>query len=113
MPTTERTPHPGETNGLHDPRAYHDTVTAQIARRVDWTTPGLRITRLRLISDRGWPTWDVSYCHGDLNGEPVDVALPFDVLPKGRVSAVIIEHAKASGVYAKGLGILDAISTLH
>jgi hypothetical protein len=103
---------PTETNGLIDAAAYHRTVTDRMTRTVPWTEPGLRITRLRLLSDPGHPVWDVSYVHGQLGDEPVRVAVPFDHLPKGRVSPTIVAHARADGIYAKGLGILDAISTL-
>lgn len=110
--TTTSTPYPNESNGLIDPAAYHDTITRQITRTVPWSTPGLRVTRLRLLGERGHPTWDVSYCHGDLHGEPVNVSLPFDTLPRRGTMRAIIDHAKRDGVYAKRLGILDAVSAL-
>ena len=103
-----------ETQGLENARGYHaDRHAQEHIPLVDWTTKGLRITRLRLLSDPGYPAWDVSYCHGILNGKHVDVQLPFSQLPKGRVSAFIVANAKKDGVFAKGLGILDAISTLN
>jgi hypothetical protein len=76
---------------------------------VDWNDEDLdKIVRLRLLSDPGYPVWDVSYCWGRLkDGTPVRVELPFDQLSKGRVKAEIIAHAKAEGVYAKGLGLFD------
>lgn len=83
---------------------------------VDWTDPNLkRVTRLRLLSDPGFPMWDVSYCFGEMkDGRCVRVQLPFDQLPKGgRLQRTIIEYAKRDKVYAKGLGILQAISTLN
>lgn len=104
------TPYPHETGTL--PEGYHDAVTAKIERSVPWTTPGLRITRLRLLTDRDFPAWDVSYCHGFLDGDPVRVELPFHQLPKRRTRSAILEHAKRDGVYAKGLGVFDAISQL-
>lgn len=100
-----------ETNPVT--REYHEERHKNgPLRRVDWTEKGLRITRLRLLSDPGFPFWDVSYCHGILDGEHVDVQLPFDQLPKRAVSKTIVEHAKRDGVYARGIGILDNISTL-
>lgn len=103
-------------------------------RQVDWTHPGLKITRLRLLSDPGFPFWDVSYCYGMLGDEPVRVSLPFSQLRK-RITHVrdpfskrlerlakptapslaeqIIAYAKKDKLYAKGLGILDCISTLN
>lgn len=80
---------------------------------VEWTDPQLaRVTRLRLLSDPGFPVWDVSYCFGQLkNGAHVRVSLPFDQLPKGGITRAIIAYAKRDRVYAKGLGVLSAIST--
>lgn len=103
--------YPGETGGLTDAKAYH-AVDRSI--NVYWTDSRLaRITRLRLLSDPGFPAWDVSYCHGELkDGTPCTVTLPFDQLRKRHVNADIIAWAKKEGVYAKGLGVFDAISTL-
>ena len=105
--------HIDERNGLTNPAEYHAHVTNRIERSVHWTHPGLRIDRLRLLSDRGHPEWDVSYCHGFIGDEPVRVTLPFDRLPKRQWSRAIVEHAQRDGVFAKGLGIFDAISTLQ
>lgn len=81
---------------------------------VDWTDPKLaRIVRLRLLTDPGYPEWDVSYCVGILkNGTAVHVTLPFDQLPRKHMRRAIVLHAKRDGVYAAGLRIFDAISTL-
>lgn len=109
-----------ETGGLTNAREYHEERHQQEGgiRRVDWTEPKLRVTRLRLISDPGFPFWDVSYCHGiithdDGRKEHVDVDLPFSQLPKRRMMGALIHYAKRDRVYAKGLGVLDAISTLN
>lgn len=87
---------------------------------VEWTDKRLaKITRLRLISDVGFPNWDVSYCHGELHdGTRVDVVLPFLQLPKSRygkggIQKAIIFWAKKEKVFAKGLGIFDSISCLQ
>lgn len=91
-------------------REYHDQFSRD--RRVDWTTPGLVITRLRLISDPGFAWWDVSYCHGRTrDGELVHVLLPFSQLPK-RYAGELIRELNAAGIHGKRLGIWDAISTL-
>ena len=108
-----------ETNPL--PQGWHDTPYTGHA---DWTTPGLRITRLRLLSDPGFPYWDVSYCDGVLNGQKVSVSLPFAQLDKTHfwmgqrcarpsLARQIVAHAIRDGVNAKRLGILDCISTLN
>ncbi len=104
-----------ETNNLQETtgmtgREYHDQFSRE--RYADWTTQGLRITRLRLLSDPGYPWWDVSYCHGVLaDGTTVHVSLPFDRLRK-RYAGQLIEHLNAAGLNGKRLGIWDAISTL-
>lgn len=87
-------------------------ATEAITRTVPWDTPGLRVHRLRLLSDPGLPWWDVSYCHGNIGNEQVEVDLPFNQLPKRGMRAAIVKYAKRYNVFAKGLGILDNISTL-
>lgn len=81
-----------------------------IQNTVDWSTAGLKVTKLRLLSDQGFPFWDVSYCIGILNEEAVFVALPFNQLPKANFKARILFFAKKDNIYAKGLGILSNIS---
>jgi hypothetical protein len=100
-----------ESNGLINGTDYHKEYSG--ARTVQWTQPGLRITRLRLLSDPGYPAWDVSYCHGEIGDEKVRVELPFSQLPKKRMLATIVSHAKRDGVNAKRIGVFDAISTLN
>lgn len=99
-----------EVNGLVDGPAYHAERAA--APSVEWTEPGLIITRLRLVSDPGFPLFDVSYCHGTLGGEAVDVLLPFSQLPKRGMKRAIVGYAMKDKLFAKGMGILDCISTL-
>jgi hypothetical protein len=98
-----------ETNGLVDGQAYHSQFDR--SKSVPWDTPGLTITRLRLLSDPGFPLWDVSYCHGMLDGEPVVVVLPFSQLPKRGMKRALYGEAKKTGRFIKGL--FDAISTLN
>lgn len=67
-----------------------------------------QITRLRLLSDRGFPMWDVSYCKGiTKDGDECYVTLPFHQLPKRGMKAEIVRLAKQDGVFAKDIGILD------
>lgn len=101
-----------ETNGLSNGIAYHNERHAQEGgvASVCWTTKGLEITRLRLLSDPGYPEWDVSYCHGILNGRHVDVTLPFSTLPKKAWKTALYKEARSTGVFIKGL--FSAVSTL-
>ena len=99
-----------ETNGLENPSSHHDQW--RNAKTVYWTEPGLKIVRLRLLSDPGLDFWDVSYCQGIVNGIPVMVDLPFSQLPRPGATKEIVRWAKIDKVFAKGIGILDNISTL-
>lgn len=80
--------------------------------QVDWANPDLaKIVRLRLISDQDFPFWDLSYCYGVLkDGTKCRVQVPFFQLPKNDLRGAIIRDAKRDGVFAKGLGIFEAIS---
>lgn len=98
-----------EINGLPSGSDYHHQYAN--APSVPWDAEGLTITRLRLLSDPGHPVWDVSYCHGRLDGEPVVVELPFDQLPKRGMKGALYKHAQATGRFIKGL--FDGISTLN
>lgn len=94
-------------------RAYLDAVHSHPP--LHWNDERLeRITILRLLSDPGYPMWDVSYCHGvTKDGDPCPVILPFQQLPKRGRARAIVEHAREDGVYAIGLGVLSSISTLQ
>ena len=93
---------------------YHEDVTENIEQHVSWKNPDLkRIIRLRLLTDRDFPFYDVSYCHGQLkDGSYVDVQLPFSQLPKRLYRKAIVDYAKRDKVFAKGLNIFDSISIL-
>jgi hypothetical protein len=103
----------GEVNGLVNGIAYHDDRNAQEGgvKTVCWTTDGLEITRFRMLSDPGYPFFDISYVHGVLNGKHVNVQVPFSQLPKRGMKAFVYNEAKATGKFIKGL--FNAISTLN
>ncbi len=93
------------------PEGYYEARHAQgEIGECDWTEPGLKVTRLRLIGDPGYPMLDVSYCHGILDGKHVDVVLPFSELPRRGFRKVIVALARKDNVYAEGIGILSNIS---
>lgn len=100
-----------ETNGL--PEGGQATLLDQLAEdghlRISWDDPQLaKVTRLRLLTDPGFPFWDVSYCYGVLkDGRSCRVDLPFSQLPKRGRGKFIVDHARAAGVYAAGLGLFD------
>lgn len=67
-----------------------------------------RIARLRLLSDPGFPFWDVSYCYGVLkDGTRVRVTLPVHQFSKRALKKEIVDMCREVGVYAKGLGLFD------
>lgn len=76
---------------------------------VDLTDPRLaRITRLRVVSDPGFPFFDLSYCHGQLkDGTYVRVDLPWYQFPRKGFSRALVTMCKEAGVYGRGLGIFD------
>lgn len=88
------------------------------------------LVRLRLLTDRDFPWWDISYCYGRLRtGELVRVSLGVHQINKPRVGGRVInkvskthliEIAKMNGRYAKSIGLLapdggygDALSTMY
>lgn len=77
---------------------------------VHWTDCRLEkivLLDLQLIDD----AWQVTQCEGILmNGDRVMVTLPFAKLPRYGLRRAIIKYAKHDNVYAKGLGIFDAIN---
>ena len=101
-----------ETFNINDFTSDFPGFLDSLEGSVSWKDKDLaKITRLRLLSDPGYPVWDVSYCFGQLrSGASVRVDLPFSQLPKRNVVGAILQYAKRDGVYAKGLGILDNIS---
>jgi hypothetical protein len=96
-----------ETNPISP--EYHKNFSDKIKKQVPWNTKGLKVVRLRMLSDVGFPFWDISYCHGILKGEPVEVILPFDQLPKRGMIRAIVEHAIRDKVYAKELNIINPL----
>jgi hypothetical protein len=97
-----------ETFGI-DREEWSDRVAS--AESIDWTDPRLRrVVRFRLLTDPGFPMYDVSYCFGvDLDGKTVEVVLPFDQLPKRTWKSAIVECARRDGVHAKLLGFFDPL----
>lgn len=104
---------PIEHMNIDDSPVKHSDIDHSIS--VWWGDPHLvKITRLRLLSDRGFPFWDVSYCWGRLDdGRNVRVTLPFHQLAKGKsISSRLYEQCVKAGVNGKRLGIYDAVSYL-
>ena len=101
-----------ETNGIEDHAAYFAVKRDEVVILAD---PRLeRITRLRLLTDPGFPLWDLSNCHGVLkDGTEVRVQLPDWQFSKRALKADLLAMSKRAGVYGKGLGIFDALSQVY
>ncbi len=87
-----------------------------IKGQVELSDPDLaKVTRVRLIGAcREYPFWDLSYCYGQLrDGSNVRVDLGGYRFGRYTYKRELIDLAKAAGKYAKGLGLLDSISTLN
>lgn len=110
METIDRTRYGAfESNGLVD---FEAASPGQGAETV-WLDDSrlARVTRLRMLTDRDFPMWDVSYCWGVLkDGTQVRVNLPVTQFRKSSIKGDIIAMCKREGVYAKGLGLLDSVS---
>ena len=98
--------YPYETNPITDEiHAIRDAIEEE----VDLTDDRLaRITRLRLVTDPGFPMYDLSCCYGELNdGTPVRVNLPQWQFSRRYLKRDLVAMCKEAHVYAKGLGLLD------
>lgn len=82
---------------------------------VEWTEPGLKFVRVRLLSDPGFPAWDISYCIGIVAGELVRVQLPFHQLPKGKLALRAFVYAAASRdrLFLNKTCFFEALSTFQ
>jgi hypothetical protein len=92
-------------------------VRHESTRQVQLSNPDLvRIVRLRLLGDPGFPYWDVSYCYGFMrDGEPVRVDIGVGQLNRSRSNSIarqLVQLAMDAGKHAKRMGLLDSVSTL-
>jgi len=98
---------PYETNNIADSAVQHEDIDH--CRILQLGDPNLaRVVRLRLLSDPGFPFWDISYCYGQAkDGALVRVDLGTSQLRKQNIKGQLIDLCKAAGVYAKGLNLLN------
>ena len=78
---------------------------------VEWNDPKLiSIDRVRLLTDKGAPLWDVSYCVGTTtDGKKLSVLLPFGQLWKP-CNKELFKYANKDGVNLIKLGWFKAVS---
>lgn len=94
--------------GYHDEVDYKNDLTlSQLA------AAGGRITRVRFLTDFMWGqrVADISYVHGTTPDgviHSIKVTAPqWSLIPQHKIKGALIDWAKAEGVFAKGLGLLD------
>ena len=107
----ERGPQPGQPS--KDSVQWHDDG------RPAWAQPAFkRFIRVRLISDPGFPFWDVSYAFGEwIDGSITRI---HDIPGEGACSQLgkrtwktsAVREAKRWNVFLKSKGFFDSISTL-
>jgi len=102
---------PNQLGSVEAGREYHQQFNDAKTVRLD--DPRLaKVTRLRLLSDPGFPLWDVSYVHGILkDGSKVNIEWPIEMFKK-TWKRDLIRWGKKHGVYVKGLGVFENISAL-
>lgn len=107
--TTYTNPHRlDETNPLELASHTHKTVDFSLGD-IDLSDPRLvSINRLRLLTEPGYPNYDISYCYGTLDdGTHVRVDLGVSHLSRRNIKGELIQLAKDAGRFAKRLGLLD------
>lgn len=94
-----------ETNPIWASEVTHETIEEHVTlgdKRL------ARITRLRLLTEPGYPYFDISYVYGVLkDGRHCRIDGAPASLGRKTLKRDLIEWAKEEGAYAKGLGLLD------
>ncbi|RKZ20207.1 hypothetical protein DRQ50_00175 [bacterium] len=113
--------YPDETNGIgnfyltDEGRACLDEAAAN---RIDWADCRLlRLERFRMLTDAGFPFWDISYCRGIFRDDDgteryCEVVLPFSQLTKGKWWSEVKAHAQRDGVNLSRIKLWDSVSKL-
>lgn len=94
-----------ETNPLWTSEVTHETITEHVRLgdpRLD------RVVRLRLLTEPGYPYFDISYVYGVLK-DGTHCRIEGGPMHLGRktLKRDLIAWAREEGAYAKGLGLLD------
>lgn len=102
-----------ETNALTDGQAYHSGTDYSVVYELS-DREVVKIDRLRLLSEPGYPYWDISYCVGVLaNGTRVPVQLDVTQLGKRTWKTELVNVFRKAGRYAVGMGVFESVSTLN
>jgi hypothetical protein len=108
-----------EERGPQDGRPSIDSVSNFNDGRPIWAEPSFaRFLRVRLLSDRGYPNWDLSYAFAEMIDGSIVRLFESDVpgsrygFRKRSWKKDAIEEAKRWNVFLKPTGFFDAVSTL-
>lgn len=94
-----------ETNPLWMSEATHEDITEWNVALGDPRVK--RVVRLRLLTEPGYPYYDISYCYAQLKtGEYVRLQSPMH-LRRSKIKGDLIAWAREEKVNAKALGLLD------
>lgn len=96
-----------ETNPIETAAVTHENVDYD-----EYVTLGddrlAKIDRLRLLTEPGYPFYDISYVYGTLkDGTHVRISGVPTRIARYTPKRDLINWAKTEGVFAKGLGLLD------
>ncbi|UOE58002.1 hypothetical protein [Cytobacillus oceanisediminis] len=99
-----------ETNPV--PPTYHDREMTTVY--FDQLTRSDRIVleRLRLVTDRYVPYYELSYCHAMVNGEPAEILNFPSPIPKRGWGRYLVDKCKKQGIFIKDLCDRSKISIL-
>ena len=108
-----------EERGAQAGKPSRDSVDHIDDGRPYWAQPDFkRFVRIRLLSDPGYPVWDLSYAYGEwIDGSIQRINFVpgmngYGQFPKRKWKTNAVNEAKQWGVYLKRLEFFDAISTL-
>lgn len=78
----------------------------------------VKVDRIRLLTEGGYPYYDISYVWGTLkDGTHVRVSVDEQHLPRVRpgksLNSILVDWASKYGRHAKRLGMFDAVSLLR
>jgi len=104
-----------ETNAIID-STYHDEDCGEINydELVEQGKNKVKIIseRMRLVTDSGYPFWDLSYWHVRIDGDRYRVIdSPFERMARKTYKQDMYKEIKKSGIYIQNL--FDSISTLR
>lgn len=95
------------------PKGYHEQERETIYWDELKGKRNIVATRFRMVSDYGFPMWDVSYLDVTIDGEPYRVeGLPETQFRKARLKGDILDMCKADKIFIKDIVADHVLSKL-